>query len=147
MPVHIVKLCVGASSVSDLEEWQTARLAEQAKSRQPLQLRHVTRMFPKNKDGVLDGGSLYWVIEGRIRVRQRILDLTPVEGDDGIRRCGIVFAPELILVRPTPRRPFQGWRYLAAEDAPPDLSGVGEADGVAAMPAEMQAELAALGLL
>ena len=29
----------------------------------------------------------------------------------------IVLDPELILTTQVPRRPFQGWRYLKAEDA------------------------------
>ena len=42
-------------------------------------------------------------------------------------------------------RPFQGWRYLAAADAPRDI---GAADGdVASMPPEMVEELRSLGLL
>jgi hypothetical protein len=48
-------------------------------------------------------------------------------------------------VRPVPRRPFQGWRYLSAEDAPADLKK-GEAD-FAKLPAKMRADLLALGLL
>ncbi len=47
---------------------------------------------------------------------------------------------------PRPMRPFQGWRYLKAADAPPDLSQ-SEADGLAAMPEEMRRELRELGLL
>jgi hypothetical protein len=46
---------------------------------------------------------------------------------------------------PKPMRPFQGWRYLAAGDAPADL---GEAGGdIARMPAAMVEELRSLGLL
>ena len=39
---------------------------------------------------MLDGGSIYWVIKGYIRVRQRILDLE--QGNrDGEPHCGIVY--------------------------------------------------------
>jgi hypothetical protein len=43
-------------------------------------------------------------------------------------------------------RPFQGWRYLAADAVPPDL-GKSSAAGVAAMPELMRRELRDLGLL
>jgi hypothetical protein len=107
-------------------------------------LDHTTRMFPKRRDEILDGGSLYWVIRGMILCRQPIADLVAVTGADGIARCRIEFKPKIILVRPSPRRAFQGWRYLSAEDAPPDLkSGTGAED----MSETMRRELAALGLL
>ena len=44
-----------------------------------------------------------------------------------------------------PKRPFQGWRYLAAKDAPDDLEQGGE--GFAELPAAFRRELADLGLL
>ena len=48
-------------------------------------------------------------------------------------------------VMPSPRRPFQGWRYLPAHEAPPDLGkGAGQ---VAEMPEELRRELRELGLL
>ena len=43
-------------------------------------------------------------------------------------------------------RPFQGWRYFEAKDAPPDLTALsGDIDP--AMPPEMLAELRELGLV
>jgi hypothetical protein len=51
-----------------------------------------------------------------------------------------------VAVRPTPRRAFQGWRYLPADEAPRDLAMVDHSGG-GAMPAKLRAELAALGLL
>ena len=54
--------------------------------------------------------------------------------------------PELVTVKPTPRRAFQGWRYLEAEDAPVDLDrAVGRQ--LAAMPAQMRRDLAELCLI
>jgi hypothetical protein len=47
-------------------------------------------------------------------------------------------------VRPTPRRAFQGWRYLDADDAPPDLTRKAIKE---AIPPKMRRELAELGLL
>ena len=77
--------------------------------------------MPTRKEEVLDGGSLYWIIRRFIRVRQRIIGLEAVVGDDGIPRCDLILDPELIRTEPQPRRPHQGWRYLNPADAPKDL--------------------------
>jgi hypothetical protein len=50
-----------------------------------------------------------------------------------------------VAVEPRPCRPFQGWRYLGARDAPRDLGGA--SGDVAVMPEAMRRELADLGLL
>ena len=138
MPLHLIKLCVGVSELKEFEEWRR----EEQRARRPMQ--HVTRMFPKRSAEILKGGSIYWVIRGLISVRQRILKLEPITGRDGIQRCRIVFDPAYILVRPTPHRAFQGWRYLKPADAPPDLT---KRSGLARMPDRLRAELAELGLL
>ena len=52
---------------------------------------------------------------------------------------------EVVLVAPRPYRAFQGWRYLAAKDAPPDLDRA--APGAADMPETLRRELRDLGLL
>jgi len=101
-------------------------------------------MFPKRRDEILAGGSLYWVIRGMVLCRQPIVDLEKVTGQDGLERCRIVFKPQIIPVRPIPRRPFQGWRYFEAADAPPDLK---KSAGSAGLSEKMRRELAALGLL
>ncbi len=51
----------------------------------------------------------------------------------------------MTLVEPRPYRAFQGWRYLAAEDAPRDLDRA--APGASDMPEAMRRELRDLGLL
>jgi hypothetical protein len=138
MPLHLIKLCVGAPDVSHLRDW--IRDAKHGRDT----LDHTTRMFPKKKDEIVPGGSLYWVIRGMILCRFPIADLVAVTGNDGIQRCRIDFKPKIILVRPTPRRAFQGWRYLKPEDAPPDVDSRYKADA----PSEaMRRDLAALGLL
>ena len=119
--LHLVKLCVGTDTVEDLLHWQSRRSAERIAAGLDPRPRRVTRMWPRRADELLRGGSLYWVIRGVIRVRQRIAALEAVTGEDGIRRCAIVFYPALIPTAPRPRRPFQGWRYLPAPDAPPDI--------------------------
>jgi len=57
-----------------------------------------------------------------------------------------VLQPKVIAVSPRPMRAFQGWRYYADKDAPPDL-GKAAAASVAAMPEPMRRELRDLGLL
>jgi hypothetical protein len=139
--VHLIKLCVGAEAVEDLTDWQAS-----ARAKGPDGLpRHVTRMWPKRANEVLNGGSLYWVFKGLVLCRQRILRLDEVDRGDGITRCGIVLDPEVVRVTGTPRRPFQGWRYLAPGDAPRDLrKGRAEDD---ALPPSMQSALAEIGVL
>ncbi|MFN0192487.1 MAG: DUF1489 family protein [Aestuariivirga sp.] len=138
MPLHLVKLCVGVESIDDLKGW----LRDVRQRRDTLD--HTTRMFPKRRDEILAGGSLYWVIKGMILCRQPIAGLVPVRGKDGIERCRIDFKAKIIPVRPAPRRAFQGWRYLEEADAPPDLAS---AQSAAGMPPAMRRDLAELGLL
>lgn len=144
MPLHMVKLCVGAASVEDLRAWVGDRLEAARREGRTAEQFHQTRMLPRRSEDVLDGGSLYWVIRGNIQVRQPILELRPVTDAEGIRRCRIVLDPTFIATRWSPRRAFQGWRYLAAEDAPPDVA---DGDDAAALPNELKRELASLGLL
>ncbi|WP_284263900.1 DUF1489 family protein [Roseicyclus amphidinii] len=139
--VHLVKLCVGAEAVEDLLDWQ-----KNPRAKGPDGLpRHVTRMWPKRADEVLNGGSLYWVFKGLVLCRQRILRFDEVMGGDGITRCGIVLDPEVTRVAATPKRPFQGWRYLKPEDAPRDLPKGRESEE--ALPPELQSALADIGVL
>jgi hypothetical protein len=132
MPLHIVKLCVGADSVEDLANWQ----------------KHFerpvcgTRMRPKKDAEVLAGGSLYWVIKGLVCVRQRIVEIGDVVDEHG-PRVGLYLGRELIRTIPQPRRAFQGWRYLEANDAPADLDTRADGD----LPDELRAQLAEIGVL
>jgi hypothetical protein len=145
MTVHLVKLCVGVDSALDLAAWQAERLRQLAAAGKTPELRHRTRQMPRRKNEILDGGSLYWVVKGFVLVRQRILDLRADTKDDGTPCCGIVLDPELVGTRPHPRRAFQGWRYLEALDAPPDVSALENADED--MPPEMREELRELRLI
>jgi hypothetical protein len=144
MTVHLIKLCVGADGVEDLLAWQAERArAARAEGRDPLPA-HVTRMWPRREAELLDGGSLFWVFKGLVLVRQRVLRLEARVGADGVARCALVLDPEAVRVRPAPRRPFQGWRYLEPAEAPPDLEA-GDARE-ANLPPRMLAELADLGV-
>jgi hypothetical protein len=145
MALHILKLCVGCDSIEDLESWiaERARAARRA-GRKP-EHKHTTRMVPKRAAEIVNSGSLYWVIRGNVQVRQRILAIRPFLDADGIQRCHIVLDPKTVPTEWQPRRAFQGWRYLKAEDAPADLGGARSA--LRELPPELRRNLADLGLL
>ena len=146
MTLHIIKLCVGVETIADLDGWQQGRLAELKRAGQPPRLFHTTRMVPKRQDEIAGKGSLYWVIKGIIQVRQKITGFDSGAKADGTPCCLLLLDPKLIPVRPAVRKAFQGWRYLSADDAPPDLKG-GASSGIAQLPPKMRKELAELGLL
>lgn len=139
MALHLIKLAVGCESVKDLTERAAAR------ARLGGRHIHVTRMVPKRDAELLDGGSLYWVIRGEIAAREKLVAIEPFRDGEGIGRCRLVLEPEVHPVSPRPMRPFQGWRYLTASDAPLDLGKA--AEGIAEMPETMRRELRELGLL
>jgi hypothetical protein len=131
MPLHLIKLCVGAESIEDLEEWIDERVAERKKRGERRHSLHVTRMAPRRGAELLDGGSLYWVIKGHVAARQTLVEIETFTDKDGIGRCRLWMEPKVTPVLPRPFRPFQGWRYLSPNDAPPDLRGHGD---IAEMP-------------
>ena len=145
MALHLIKLCVGCDSVRDLETWIKQKLKEKRKRGQKPEHVHTTRMVPKRAAELVDGGSLYWVIRGEIACRERIIGVRPFRDKAGVGRCALVLDPKVVLVAPRPFRAFQGWRYLAAKDAPHDLDKA--APGAAAMPEKLRRELRELGLM
>lgn len=136
-----MKLAVGVKDPGHLAEIQRRR----AKSDPPL--RHQTRSFPKRAAALTDGGSIYWVITGAILLRQRILDVVEDRWDDGTNCAGLILDPTLVRVEARAMRPFQGWRYLAPDDAPADLPATGHASGIENLPATLRRDLRALALL
>jgi hypothetical protein len=123
---------VGANTVEDLERWRDMRLATVGEHF------HTTRMFPKRREELLSGGSLYWVIKGQIQCRQTILDLREVKDADGVTYCNVILEPIIHHTQRRLQRPFQGWRYLSANDAPLDILSQDD---------EMSKELAQLGVI
>lgn len=146
MTLHLIKLCVGVASIEELAAWQAERLRQRRRAgeKRP-NLFHRTFQMPKRRAELLEGGSLYWVIKGIVQVRQPLLDIAEGSKEDGTPCCLLILKNELIAVRPTPRRAFQGWRYLAVAEAPPDLKAGSR--GITAMPPKLRKQLAELGLL
>lgn len=134
MALNLIKLCVGCDTVEELVAWHAAE-----RSGHPWRLH--TRQTPKRAAELIDGGSVYRVFKGLVLCRQRILAIDTV-GEGTAARCQITLDPEVVLVQPLPRRPFQGWRYFDDKDAPPDLAGPSEPGSV---PQDLAARLRELG--
>jgi hypothetical protein len=135
VPLHLVKLAVGIADLDELRRVRAARSAERGGSWVP------TRNRPRRAAELLDGGSLYWVIRGQIRVRQRLAGFGGAQDIDGRRFCRIELDPVLVPTVPRHCRPFQGWRYLGADAAPADRAAGPPP------PERMLAELRELGLI
>jgi hypothetical protein len=136
VPLHLLKLAVGIEDIDHLRQIRQVRAAERGGNWV------YTRNQPRRAQEVLAGGSIYWVIRGQIRVRQRVTGLRGERDETGRRYCLIEVDAELVPTFPRAWRPFQGWRYLASADAPPDRSVPAEAPSD-----RMLAELRALGLI
>jgi hypothetical protein len=130
LPLHLIKLCVGVSDVETLER---------NAGRSDWRIVH-TRMTPKRAREIEEGGSLYWVIKGSVLCRQRVLDIA-TKGEGQTSRCEITLDSRIVRTAPLVRRPFQGWRYFEAREAPHDLTSAGETD----LPGDLVRELRDLG--
>lgn len=141
MTLHIIKLAVGIDDIEHLAKVQKANVLASGNPR------CRTRNAPREGEKLIETGSLYWVIGGYIMVRQKVLKLH-TRKKDGKPECLIELSPELVPVEPTHRRAFQGWRYLKADDAPPDIKKARKKAFVdPKMTKDMQKELRKLGLL
>lgn len=140
--IHMVKLCVGISSFEELESYRNERAHWWSADYGEDVHVHRTRMMPKRAPEMEGVSSIYWVIAGAIVCRQPILRLAPFRSEEDKDYCDIIMSRDLVRTVPYPKRPFQGWRYLQAKDAPPDLAA-NDVDNSA----EIAAELARLGLL
>ena len=82
------------------------------------------------------------MVGGFLQVRQRIIDITEERWDDDTACCGLVLDPELVPVEARATKAFQGWRYLPAEDAPPDvIPGQETVRGLNQLPPKLRAAL------
>ena len=140
--LNLIKLSVGPKDVAALAALQALRIKEDPP------LRAWTRMFPKRVAELCDGGSIYWVVAGFVRVRQRILSIREEPWDDGTPCAALLLDHVLVPVDPRPTKPFQGWRYLKPEEAPPDLNqDRPPALGLDALPPKLRRDLAELCLI
>ncbi|MCR6671557.1 DUF1489 family protein [Devosia ginsengisoli] len=140
--IHMIKLCVGVSSLAELESYRDERAHWwDADYGEDVHV-HRTRMMPKRAAEMEGKASIYWVISGQVVCRQPILRLARYTNPEGIDYCDIIMAPDMVRTVPYPKRPFQGWRYLRPEDAPPDVGANENAESLA-----LAADLAKLGLI
>ena len=138
MSYNLKKIAVGIKSIERL------KIRQQMLFENYVAIVHTTRNMPKQKADLIKTGSMYWIIQRNVLVRQKILDITSIIRSDGSKGCEIILDKDLIKVIPTPMRPFQGWRYYMEEDIPPDLS-IND-DGSEEIPDEVNSELIKLGL-
>jgi len=143
MTVHLIKLCVGVESPDALDAEQAGQAARAERATGRRFAWHVTRRTPRRASELLDGGSLYWVMNGAIRARQRLLDIRETTDSEGKPACVLELAPAVIPVQARPHRPFQGWRYLQPDKAPPDSADDGGDES--ALPEAILAEIAERG--
>lgn len=143
--MHLIKLAVGIRDPEHLAAVQRTRriVRSDIDGGRPVVL-GSTRRRPKQPEAIITDGSIYWVIKGAVRCRQRVHGLEAAVDDEGKACCLMLLDPMLVTTVPIPHKPFQGWRYLDPAKAPPDLAAATDGD---AMPPEMAAELRALGLL
>jgi hypothetical protein len=140
MTVHLIKMAVGIEDLDDLIEHRRKRRASEGEG--PCLIR--TRHMPRREAELVDGGSIYWVIKGLVRARQRVLGCVWGTDSEGRRCCILELDHTLVPTEPLPHRPFQGWRYLKPADAAPDRKGGLTGDE---LPATLVRELRELGLL
>ena len=138
MSYNLKKIAVGIKTIERL------RIRQQMLYDKYGSILHSTRNMPKQKANLIKTGSMYWIIQRNVLVRQKILDIKSVIRSDGSKGCEIELDQDLIKVIPTPMRPFQGWRYYMDEDIPPDLN-IND-DGSEEIPDEINSELIKLGL-
>ncbi len=139
--LHLVKLCVGVADVAELRAWQVQRV------RKDPPLRHLTRNMPRRAAEITAAGSLYWVVQGAVVVRQRVVDVRPDRFSDGSACAALVLDPNLVAVEARTTRPFQGWRYLSPDAAPADVTELTRPQGLDAMPHALRRALRDLCLV
>jgi hypothetical protein len=131
--LNISKVAVGCASLEALKRRQEMRVSNGIV---PI----TTRFRPKRAEELI-GGSIYWIIKHRVTARNVILGFEETEE----RKTLIRLDPKLVPVRAWPKRAHQGWRYLAAADAPQDFDG--SEDGLDLMPPALLGKLSALALI
>lgn len=146
MTVHILRRAFRVDSLDDLKRSQKESMDAERTASQPRRLYRRMRTTPTRTEEILDGGSIYWVIKGYVRARQRILGIETRMDGEGRKRCFLRLDPKLVPTVLHPCKPRRGWRYLAPSDAPADRPEA-EIQVVDELPSDMEAELRKLGLL
>ena len=146
MTVHILRRAFHVDSVGDLIELQKRRIEAEHAAGRSRRLYQRMRSTPTRQTEILDGGSIYWVIKGYVRARQRILEIEARMDSEGRKRCFLRLDPKVIPTVLSSSKPRRGWRYLAVEEAPLDRTKAANSNGEE-LPHEMAAELHELGLL
>ena len=83
-----------------------------------------------------------------LQLHKRITELEQQLNEEGKKFCAIELNPVHIILEPRKQRPFQGWRYLKPEEAPPDAAIVeSNYSNATNMPPELMNELKELGLI
>ena len=114
--MNLLKLAVGIKNIDELRERQIFNSHKYKKNI------HITRLYPKKYEMIKKQGSMFWIINGYISARQKIIDFHKVEHEDGKFYCHIILDKNIIDTQVISHRPFQGWRYLINEKTPKDLA-------------------------
>ena len=119
MTVHLLKPALRINDVYEFSHRQKERVKEHKGQKvYPV----WTSRKPSREKELLNEGSLFWIVKNQIQCRQSILDIVPYqENDDEKPSYLFLCSPQLVRVQPISRKPFQGWRYLESENAPPDI--------------------------
>ena len=117
MALHMIKLVVG---VQDLDEFlQIQRDSVFDYNGVPANA-VWTRYKAKRSEEILNGGSIYRVIKNKICCRQKVIGFEMTETAEKGTQCMIIVESDIIQTYSTPKRPFQGWRYLEPASVPKD---------------------------
>ena len=82
--VNLKKLAVGIKSIEDLKLRLKFNIEKNG------ELVHITRNKPKRSEELCNGGSLYWVINRKVIVRQKILNIKNIIGSENKVFAGIL---------------------------------------------------------
>lgn len=105
-----------------------------------------TSRKPTREADLLEGGSVFWIVKGQVQCRQDIWDIIDYQDDESDKPSFLILCnPQLVRTQGYARKPFQGWRYLEAPNAPPDIGPLTANDE--RPPPEMEEALRSAGLL
>jgi hypothetical protein len=142
--LHLKKVAAGISSLEELKTVHAQRAAILQAEEGAYMSYSYTRTRPVHYEELLEGGSLYWVLQKQLVARQALLGFDSWILSDGKPCWRINLSPKVVDLIPIQHNYFQGWRYLKQDNCPDDLKSPEDS---AKMPAEMRLELRNLGLL